>query len=88
MCGNDGDIDHKYQQQQQQRFSHVMFSGFIADIEGSYAPAFYMAGAMELTAAGIASLAFCFPSNKDKVNDEVKTSELELLTVTERETVL
>ena len=66
----------------------VVSSGFIADIEGSYAPAFLTAGAMELMGAGIASLVICFPSNKDKVDDEVKASPYELLSVIERETVL
>ena len=63
-------------------------SGLLADKFGSYAPAFHVAGAIEILAALITFSLLCYKEPGTKVQLEVKSSSKEELIVTEKLSVL
>ena len=63
-------------------------SGLLADKFGSYAPAFHVAGAIEILAALITFSLLCYKEPGTKVQLEVKSSSKEELIITEKLSVL
>jgi len=61
-------------------------AGFIADLFGSYSPAFYVAGSVQILASGLLFLTHCFKDDEQAAHSEAERAE-DLLIV-ERITVL